>query len=78
MLTINCIFLLLVTNLFFLIFGFYFLNQNLCFIYICEYLAAGYLCTMYVPGVHRAQKRVWDALELKLRMVVSHHVGAGN
>lgn len=40
MLTINCLFLLLVTNLFFLIFGFYLLNQNLCFTYLCEYLAA--------------------------------------
>ena len=40
MLTINCLFLLLVTKLFFPIFAFFFLNQNVCFIYLCEYLAA--------------------------------------
>lgn len=39
-LIINFSFLLLATNLFFPTFAFYFLNQNLCYIYLCEYLAA--------------------------------------
>lgn len=34
-----------------------------------------YLC---VPGILRGQKRASDSLELELRMVIIHHVGAGN
>lgn len=34
-----------------------------------------YLC---VPGVLRGQKRASDSLELELRMVIIHHVGAVN
>ena len=33
---------------------------------------------MCVPGACRGQKKALDLLELELRMVVSHHVGAGN
>lgn len=33
------------------------------------------MCTMYVPGVCRGQRRVSD-LELDLQMDVSPHVGA--
>ena len=34
------------------------------------------MCTMWVPGAHRGQKRALDHLELELQMAVSHHVGA--
>ena len=34
-------------------------------------------CTMHVPGANRGQKRVSDALELELQVVVSLYVGAG-
>jgi hypothetical protein len=34
--------------------------------------------TMHMPDAHRVQKRALDPLELKLQMVVSHNVGAGN
>lgn len=36
------------------------------------------MCTACVPGVLRDEKRVWDALELELKMAVNSHVGAGN
>lgn len=36
------------------------------------------LCTVYMPGALGGQNRVADLLELKLRMAVCHHVGAGN
>ena len=36
------------------------------------------LYTMWVSDTHGDQKRMLDALELDLHMVVSHHVGAGN
>lgn len=37
-----------------------------------------FMCTMYVPGAQRGQRRVWDPLELELAMVVSRNVGAKN
>jgi hypothetical protein len=40
-------------------------------------LPARISCTMGVPDT-RGQKRGSDLLELELRMVVAHHVGAGN
>lgn len=36
------------------------------------------LCTTFMLGVLRGQKRVLDSLELDLQMAVSHHVGAWN
>lgn len=36
---------------------------------------------MFTTGVlsaYRDQKRKWDALELKLQMVASHYIGAGD
>lgn len=37
-----------------------------------------YLCTTCGPGAQGTQKRASDRLKLKLQMVVTHHVGAGN
>lgn len=31
-----------------------------------------------MPGTHRDQKKVLDAPDLELWIVVSHHVGSGN
>ena len=36
------------------------------------------LCSMYLPGACRGQKKVLGPLELESRMVVSHHAGAAN
>lgn len=36
------------------------------------------LCTMYMPGAHRGQKRTQNPPEFKLWMTVSHPVRAGN
>lgn len=36
------------------------------------------MCTKYVPGALRGQKKASDFLELQLEMVVNHHVPAGN
>ena len=30
------------------------------------------MCTMFVPSPHEGQKRMFDALELELQMLVSH------
>ena len=35
-------------------------------------LSAPTMCTMYMPGAYGGQKRVSDALELELQVVVSH------
>lgn len=35
------------------------------------------MCTTYVLGGCRGQKRSSDTLELELRVVVNHHVGSG-
>lgn len=35
-----------------------------------------YVCIMCVPGPHEVQKMLSGLLELELRMVVSHRVGA--
>lgn len=40
--------------------------------------ACPYVCTMYMPGALRGQKKVLDPLKLKLQMVMSQYVGAGN
>lgn len=34
------------------------------------------MCTTYVPGAIRDQKRDSDPMEMKLWIVLSHHVGA--
>lgn len=34
------------------------------------------LCTIYVPGAYKGQKRMLDSLELELQVVGSYHVGA--
>lgn len=34
--------------------------------------------TTYIPGMHKIQKRAWDALELELGIVMSCHVHAGS
>jgi hypothetical protein len=57
-----------VYNLIFL-FGFI-----LCGKVFCLHL---YMYTMCIPGAQRGQKRVSEALQLKLQIVVSHHVTAG-
>jgi hypothetical protein len=36
------------------------------------------MCTVYVPGTLRDQKKVSDPLKLKLQMVICQYVGAGN
>jgi hypothetical protein len=35
------------------------------------------LCTIWVPGAHRGQKKGLGLLNLELQKVVSHHVGTG-
>ena len=35
------------------------------------------MCTMYVVGAHRGQKRASDSLEVELQMVVNYQAGAG-
>lgn len=37
-----------------------------------------YLCTTFIPGAHRCQKRVSDPLEVELQVSVSHNAGAAN
>ena len=41
------------------------------YLYLCQ-------CTPSMPVIYGSQKKVLDALELKLQVVVSCHVGAGN
>lgn len=36
------------------------------------------ICTIYMLGASRGQKRALEPLNLGLRMVVSHRVGTGN
>ena len=36
------------------------------------------ICTVYMPGAGRGQKRALDLLELELQMVVNCYVDAGN
>ena len=57
--------------LFFFPRGFYFL------IYFRECFVCMYVCTPCMYSTHRGQQRVLT-LELELRTVMSHHVGAGN
>lgn len=42
-----------------------------CGLHIC-------LCTICMPETHRGQKGALGPLGLALKMVVNHHVGAGN
>lgn len=35
------------------------------------------MCTIYVPGAHRNQKRALSSLDLWLQVVMNHHVGSG-
>lgn len=35
----------------------------------------GYMCTMYVPSIHRGQRRESYALELEFQMVASYYMG---
>lgn len=51
------------------------LKINLCNVSMC---AQVYKVHQVLADVHRGQKRAPDALGLELRMVGSHHVGAGN
>lgn len=44
-------------------------------IVICHHV---YLCIMYVPGAHGAQKRALNSLGLELETIVSCLVWAGN
>lgn len=45
----------------------YFKIFNLC---VLVFFLHVFLCTAYIPGVQRSQKKVSDTLELKLQMVV--------
>lgn len=36
------------------------------------------MCTMYIPGACRGQKKVPDSLELELQTVVRYRVGSRN
>lgn len=36
------------------------------------------LCTAFMPGSHRGQKKVLDALNLELETILSYHVGIRN
>lgn len=36
------------------------------------------VCTTCMLDAHESQKRALDSLELKLQMIVTPHVGAGN
>jgi hypothetical protein len=36
------------------------------------------LCTMYMPGDRRRQKKILDPLKLKLQTHVRHHIGTWN
>ena len=47
-------------------FRIYFLCVWLCCLHV-------YLCTVYMPGAFRGQKRASDPLELELTVVVSHY-----
>ena len=42
------------------------------------WFACMYLCTSWMPGAHRGQKKALDLRELELQMVVSFQVGAKN
>jgi hypothetical protein len=46
------------------------------FLYVCLFCLHVFLCTTYVPGVHKSKKRA--SLELELQIVVSLHLGASN
>lgn len=46
--------------------------------YACECSACMYLCALCVPGACRVQMNALDSLELKIGLVVSHHVGVEN
>lgn len=36
------------------------------------------MCTIWMPGTFRGQKRPLDPLEMKFQRVVSSHIGGGN
>lgn len=56
------------------LFPFYFVIYYVGVFYMCVYL-----WNICMPGVHRSQNRnKSDSLGLKLEVVDSHHVGAGN
>ena len=63
---------------------FFFVSLSLFLIFInylftcVGVLPVCFICTTYKTGTHGAQKRALDHLELKLKMVMSHHVGAEN
>lgn len=38
---------------------------------MCIYVLPALICTLCIPGVCRAQKRIWDHLELSLQTAVS-------
>lgn len=48
----------------------------LCYVYECS--ACVCMCTMYVLDALGVQKSTLGLLEVEFRMVLSHHVGAGN
>lgn len=45
---------------------------------MCVCSACMYMCVPHVCLVPVSQKRTLDLLELELKMVVSHHMDAGN
>lgn len=50
------------------------------FLIVCVWMFCLNVClyTLSIPVGHRAQNRVSDALELKLQVILSHFVNAGN
>lgn len=56
--------------IFFVCFGFI-----LC---VWDFVHMHVLYTMYVPGIHRDQKKMQDPLELELQVIMGHLVGAEN
>lgn len=46
----------------------------MCKSFACMYV----MCTLYVPGAYRGQKRASDPLDIKSWMVLRHSVDYGN
>lgn len=51
--------------------------QRVNFNFMCEYLQAR-LCIIFMPGAREGEKRTLGPLGLKLKTVMSRHVGSGD
>lgn len=55
-----------------------FQSRFICFMYLGVLPSCVGLCTTYMSGALRGQKRTLNLLGLELQTVLSHHMGAGN